>query len=423
MSTQQHILMTRLNTRTFIIYFLAVSVALPIGFISLAKVLLLLCALTVITQKWIGRASSPPFLTGTGLTTPLVLLIIVIFSVSGLWSSGSTDDVLSTITKYGKLLLIPALLGLIRTRREALIALTCFIAGQVFLLTSTWLIFISVPIPWANSAVPAMTYAVFSSYLDQSIMTAVLAALCWHLRSYAPVRYQTLVSAVVSALALVCVFFIFQGRSGHVIAIALLTLTIFWWMPKKLHILALALPFVIGALLFTTSDKVRNGLAEITSSTAAFQQTGDISSPSSIRLNFWHRAAQSITERPWRGHGAGSWNQQFNQLEAQYAPQTFIASTGNPHQEYLLWGVQLGLPGILLLGALLLALYLDSQQLEAPARRALQSVLVALALACLFNSTLYDALIGDFFCVALALMLALRTPASPASPATAPSRL
>jgi O-antigen ligase len=33
-------------------------------------------------------------------------------------------------------------------------------------------------------------------------------------------------------------------------------------------------------------------------------------------------------------------------------------------------------------------------------------VLLALVIACLFNSSLYDAYIGDFFCLALGLLLA-----------------
>jgi hypothetical protein len=40
-------------------------------------------------------------------------------------------------------------------------------------------------------------------------------------------------------------------------------------------------------------------------------------------------------------------------------------------------------------------------------KRALQTCVAGLAVACLFNSSLYDALIGDFFCVTLGLLLAL----------------
>lgn len=42
-----------------------------------------------------------------------------------------------------------------------------------------------------------------------------------------------------------------------------------------------------------------------------------------------------------------------------------------------------------------------------PYARATQSALLALAVACLFNSSIDDALIGNFFCVLMGLLLAL----------------
>jgi O-antigen ligase len=38
--------------------------------------------------------------------------------------------------------------------------------------------------------------------------------------------------------------------------------------------------------------------------------------------------------------------------------------------------------------------------------RAGQSVVVALAISCMFNSTLSDAYVGDFFCILIATLLA-----------------
>ena len=84
-----------------------------------------------------------------------------------------------------------------------------------------------------------------------------------------------------------------------------------------------------------------------------------------------------------------------------------VGERSNPHQEYLLWGVQLGVPGIFLLLALMISIMKDTLSMETQAARATQSALLALAIACLFNSSLYDAQIGDFFCVVLGLLLAL----------------
>jgi O-antigen ligase len=285
--------------------------------------------------------------------------------------------------------------------------------GQFFLLASTWMMYVGISLPWATSKEVGVSYAVFSSYLDQSIMTAVLAALCWHLKCYTSVRYRTPIALFFSGLALACVFFIFQGRTGHVVAIGLISLAIFWETPKKYRGLVLALPFVMALLLVSMSDKVRHGFMEINTSIEYFNKSGDISTSSGTRLNLWHRSLQSIGENPWLGSGAGSWNREFNRQEALHAPKTYIEITGNPHQEYLLWGVELGTLGVLLFCAILLAIYRDSLQLKPPERRALQSILTALILSCLFNCSLYDALIGDFFCVALALILALNIHSSP----------
>lgn len=417
------------NVRFSIVCFAALAVALPMAIISIAKLLLLLCALAVLVKGWLRQEQHPALLPGS--TSLLILLALALLAVSGLWSTGSTDEALLAIVKHGKLVLIPIVLCLIRSRREALIAVAFFVVGQVFSLASTWLLFLDVAVPWATSkemgVCETCSYAVFSSYLDQSIMTAVLAAVCWHLRSYAATRWRTVLALSTAGLAVVCVFFIFQGRTGYLVALTLITLAIVWELPSRFRLKLVLIPLLLTAAFAASSDKVSQRLTEVGSSLASFKKTGDISSSAGIRIDLWHRSLQSIAQSPWHGTGAGSWDREFKRQEALYAPDAAVNGPSvqhhNPHQEYLLWGVELGLPGLLLLCAILLALYRDSRQLETPARRAMQSVLLALAVACLFNCTLYDSLIGDFFCIALALMLALgihaKAPAAPSFAASA----
>ena len=56
---------------------------------------------------------------------------------------------------------------------------------------------------------------------------------------------------------------------------------------------------------------------------------------------------------------------------------------------------------------LMISILRDTLRMEQNVARAAQSALAALAVACLFNSPIYDALIGDFFCIILGLLLAL----------------
>ena len=44
--------------------------------------------------------------------------------------------------------------------------------------------------------------------------------------------------------------------------------------------------------------------------------------------------------------------------------------------------------------------------MEEPVARATQSTLLALTIVCFFNASIYDAQIGDFFCILIGLLLA-----------------
>lgn len=415
------------NVRFSILCFAAVAVALPMAIISIAKLLLFLCALGFLVDGWLRQRRAPALLLFSA--SPVILLTLVLMAVSGLWSTGTTDEALLAIVKHGKLALIPIVLSLTRSRREALVAVAFFVGGQVFSLSSTWLMFMGIAVPWATSKEMGIceicSFAVFSSYLDQSIMTAVLAAVCWHLRCYVGTRWRTPLALTTAGLALVCVFFIFQGRTGHLVAIALMTLAIVWEFPTRYRFQLVLIPLLLTAVLATSSGKVSHGLTEIGNSIESFNQSSPTSSSSSIRIDLWHRSLQSLAASPWHGTGVGSWEREFKRQETIHAqvpaPSSANVQHHNPHQEYLLWGVELGGPGIALLCAVLLALYRDSLRLETPARRAMQSVLLAVTIACLFNCTLYDSLIGDFFCIALALLLALGSHTAPLAAATSPN--
>ncbi len=108
------------------------------------------------------------------------------------------------------------------------------------------------------------------------------------------------------------------------------------------------------------------------------------------------------------GTGVGSWATTVKRLQgasgANIVGQSYAS---NPHQESLLWGVELGVGGFVIFFGLLFVLCFDSQKYSVGVRRALQSTVVALGVASLFNSVLYDDLIGDYFCVALGLLVAL----------------
>lgn len=395
-----------LNFRLVFVCLMAASVALPIAVISIAKLLLLLCGLAVLINGWRYTDKNSPL---PSMFTPLAILAAILaLAVSLFWTVATSADALSAWSKHGKLILIPVLVAMIRTRREALYALASLVLAHTFLLLSAWMLAIQIPVPWATSTTALSAYAVFSSQLDQPIMTAVFAGLCWHLRYLAPTRLGRHIAIALAFVALVNVIFVMQGRTGHAVAISLISLAIIWELPKKYRLITVAIPFLVLTGLLATSLKVRDRLAVVVNEVEAYAQSGKTQdySSSGERLNFWHRSIQAIAERPVVGFGVGSWNREYLWLDAGRGP-AYMTGVRNPHQEYLLWGVELGLVGVFLLIGILLAVYRDSSRMEQSISRATQSVLLALAISCMFNASLYDALIGDFFCVVLGVLLAL----------------
>ena len=374
--------------------------------ISVAKLLLFITV--VFSLVSLGTSRTSKSVLTTSYVPVAVLLILGICCASLLWTNGPLVEGLNSLGKYGKLLTIVALMALIRSRTEALYALAAFLFTQSALMLASWALYVGLPVPWATSNMALTHYSVFSAYLDQSIMSSVTAAVFWHLRCLAPNKYTRGLAISIAAIAMINVLFVLQGRTGHLVAIALLSLAIMWELPRKMRLAVVVLPFILVGVLSLSSAKVNERLRTVVSEVQLFSATDQANTSSGIRLSLWRRATQMIAMEPATGFGLGNWNHQYDIRQRELNPNHVNVSTNaNTHQEYLQWGVQLGLPGILLFVGLMGCILRDSLRMQPQFARATQSVLAAFAVTCLFNSALYDAHIGDFFCVAFGLMLAL----------------
>jgi O-antigen ligase len=237
-------------------------------------------------------------------------------------------------------------------------------------------------------------------------MGGVTAAVCWQLRHLAPGRWGRHLAMAVVLLALVNVFWVMSGRTGHIVLVALVSLAVFWELPARYRAWAYAVPLLLLLGLFLGSSSVRERMAGAAQELDSYTKIGDTNSSSGERLNYWHRSIESMVQHPLAGSGVGSWNAEYRRLDQGRGPVN-TQNVRNPHQEYLLWGVEAGVIGMALLLNFFAAVYRDTLAMAAPVAKAGRSVLAALALACLVNSSLFDATIGDFFCVALGLLLAL----------------
>ena len=383
----------------------AASAGLSVVIISISKFLLVIAVLTALLS---GKR---PVVEGAPLqkmwAPQLATVVVFAFASSLLWTVAPLDQALGALGKYGKLMVIPALLVLIRTKQEACYALACFLGAQVFLLISSWLLYFHVPVVWATSNMALYQYAVFSSYLDQGIMSAVVAAIFWHLKALTPNKALFYAFLGIALLALANVFIVFVGRTAYLIGIAMVSLAVFWLLPRKYRLAVVLLPPLLLLLAFFSFDQVAQRVSFTRAEISDYSAGIGAATSADNRLDFWKASTKAIVEKPLAGTGVGSWATTYNKIQKNIHPShKDLTVGGNPHQEFLLWGVQLGVGGIMLLVAFMTAVMLDLRKMDTPVGRAGLSVLVALAIACLFNSSLYDAYIGDFFCLSLGVLLA-----------------
>ena len=392
------------HLRLAAVYSVALAVSLPIALVNISKLLALVTALLMLVAS---RRDEHPLAVHRLWPMRLIFAAFLLFWISASWSTGTTAEIVKSVSQHGNLLIIPILFYLVRSRKEAGTALSIYGAGQLFATLSTYALYLQIPLPWKLTD-PGQPYSAFSGYLDQPIMAAVFAAITWHLRELLPQRGRSLYAGVFILLSLVVVFFIFMGRTGHLVALSLLTLAAFWAIPRRFRPAIVLFPIILSVLAFNFSPTVKDRFLTAKTEIQAAVERGNVTNDATstgLRMNFWANSILAIKDSPWSGHGAGSWNSQYNTRQKIMAGDAFVEISANAHQEYLFWGVELGLPGVALLLAILFSLYRLSKTMQTAGRRATQSVLAAIATACLFNCALYDAYIGDYLCVVLALVL------------------
>lgn len=402
-----------------LVVLLAIAVSLPVALLSLAKVLLFVSALAFLLRDIaLGQRSDFPVRTYSSF---VIVASMLIWAASLLWTGASLDDALVAFVKHGKLMMIPLLIYLVRDRREAQWGIMALLAGQSWVLVNSWLMAFDLPLPWVfrpsgpgNPLTQFVPYA--DSYLDQSIMLATTAGLLLHL-----LRTQKPYGFWAQCLALAClanVLVLMPGRTGYILAIIAACLAAMVEIPARLRLAAsVVIPLLFGVALFYALPKFQQRVDQAAQELNAYKAAPEAHTSVGARLNMWKLSLKAIVEKPLLGHGVGNWTPVVKRLYGVNGDVVFGEGNGsNPHQELLLWTVELGIGGGMLFLALLYALYLDTRSFQRPIKRTTRSVLIMLFIACLFNSPLYDDLMGDYFCVALGLLLAFGLRDNPNQP-------
>ena len=388
------------------VYALALSVNLGVALVSISKLLVLIAicvkVLSLIAQKrWQVTRSGCWTFSAIGLA-------LAWMSLSWFWSEALPAERWQSLGRQARLWVLPAVFYLLETKQDALKAMYLLILGQMFVVMSSWLLWLGVPLPWAMSTYPNEFGIVFTSSLEQPVMGTFMLVLIWFLRHEIPQPWRNRVVAASVVLTTLNVFFVMSGRTGYLVMLLAISLAVFWQLPrlvsKKWRLLAVISPLLIAISLALVSTKFQTRMLEIKRDVLAYSQEGRFNSSQGQRLDYWIASIKATADKPLLGSGVGSWRGSY----FQHGGVDNINFTTNPHQQYLLWSVESGLIGLLLLLAIFVAAYRDSKLLEGHTQQALRATLAITFLMGLMNCPFFGAGMGEFIFLMTAALLATK---------------
>ena len=197
------------------------------------------------------------------------------------------------------------------------------------------------------------------------------------------------------------VLFLATTRTGMLLFFVLSLMVVIRHITLNMRGLALALSVVMVAILaWQLSPQLRERTLVTIHAVQAFTK-GEMGTGQGNRLQFVQKTGEMILEKPLLGHGIGSWLAQYP-VRAQ-GLETSQMST--PHNDYLLYGAELGAVGLLaLLGVLFSVLRIAWRS---GGTRGMQLLVIgaAFVIGCAFNAILRDWKFGLPMVILLAVAL------------------
>lgn len=349
--------------------------------------------------------------------------LFALYGLGTLYSPVPSEVSLAFWGKYHKLLYIPLVISLLDDDVWRQRAADAFFWGMLLVLTVSYMRWLGwyPQLGWYSQLnnFPGQGYVVFKGRIAHNLFMAFTAYLAMD-RAYRDVPRRWLWAGI-ALLAAANVMFLVNGRTGQLV----LPVLVFWFMWKHLSrrvLLVAVIAFVMAfALQFLYGGSQR--MLQIGQEIQEYDPQGSKQTSAGQRLEFYRNTMAITREHPWFGWGTGS----FRAVYPEYARNNGFANmkVTNPHNEYLLTTLQLGLVGLAMLLFMGWRHWRAGQEMDDAEGQHLRALILVIGIGALFNSLLLDAGEGKFYCLMAGIYLsawrskAVQIPAAEAhNPAT-----
>jgi O-antigen ligase len=340
------------------------------------------------------------------------LLMLAGLAISVTYSTAGMHEAWSWIGKYYKLLLLPlAIVAFADSEWDDVVRWSLFVTLVVTLILSTTNYFGLTSIgPAYIPTNPEARAWVFKNRIAAGLLGTLLFYQAGDFSLTARTWRSRIAFVAIALLSFANVLVMLQGRTGQVIAVslALVIAARFAWQTRDGSMVR---PVLVGsaflaavAVLVVVACTVQGSRIEsVVREVKAYRHSDAITS-AGVRLEWSRKSLELLRSRPLTGYGAGGLGAEFAKM-TQGKTGAESAMTLNPHNEYLLMGAELGVPGILLFVNLLVQIARYGIRLEPRSRQLLLAWLATFAMGSFANSLLIDFTEGHLFVLLSGILL------------------
>jgi O-antigen ligase len=340
------------------------------------------------------------------------LALIILYLIGFIFTKASWDLGLKFFMKYTKLLLIPIIISISPSERIRSLGLKAFLLSSLIILFISYAQFFNL-LPDLNQFLPKDTYKfndtegyiVFKGYIAHNILMAFAMFMMLCRSVFTKKLTYKILWFFLAAMTFLNLLYLVHSRTGQIISILLIIFfliyrygfkSLFWLLIFGLGIFVFRnelLPYVPNKILETKHEIVTHDASRDVTSTSAGR-----------RYEIYSNSINLIKNSYGVGYGTGSFKEEYAKFVSNQ--HTFLSNPSNPHNQFLLTALEVGIFG---LSVLLLMFYIHwhlSSDLKNKEHDYLVKGLIILIVAgSLFNSLLLDATEGKFYCLIIGLLL------------------
>jgi O-antigen ligase len=332
----------------------------------------------------------------------LALGLLALYVLGTTWTIAAPDDIGTALRKYSRLMILPIGIALAwRDPTLAARALAYCLAGTAVLVVSIYLtsmgLMPSSSLGWWRVSADRQDAYVFRNHVTIGFLLGFAASACLLLGTYARSTRLRVAAAGAALAAALPIMFLSQGRTGYVVL--LVGLVGVFVLRVRLTPVRVAAGLALLALLFGGMYASSTNVKARTDAMVHEIATKEVQSPNGLRVSFIEVGLAVLRQHPLIGIGTGGFAQAYAPTAQRNWPASHEMATARhqPHSEFMLTAVQLGLLGCIVYFGMFVAMGRAALGPRTFERDMLALMLLIYVITSSFNSLLWDTTEAHWF--------------------------